>query len=112
MALMSDNEFDAMSLAYNITKFVDVDYLPVLTLQSMTVVCKYDGVINLAKLSTQIPNIFELELFPVLTITKYKPISVTVFSTGSITICGVKDFERVDSILNEISPLLALSTIP
>jgi TATA-box binding protein (TBP) (component of TFIID and TFIIIB) len=66
----------------------------------------FDKSIDLYKLSSLIKSNLELELFPVLTITKYKPVSVNVFATGSIILCGIKHVDFCNNILNEIKEVL------
>ena len=45
---------------------------------------------------------YEPELFPAVLIRKYKPLSVNVFSTGKIMICGVRDMDLVHNIMKEL----------
>jgi TATA-box binding protein (TBP) (component of TFIID and TFIIIB) len=106
MGYKSDDVWDASSVVYKYTSTIDKEYFPLLELQSMTVKAKFDKPLDLHKLSTLIKSNLELELFPVLTITKYKPVTVNVFTTGAIVMCGIKNVEFCDSILNEIQPFL------
>ena len=106
MGFKTDDEWEASLVVYKYTKSINKNHVPILTLQSMTVKSKFDKPVDLNKLSTLIKSQLELELFPVLTITHFKPITVNVFSTGSIIICGVKDIEKSNTILNDIEKLL------
>ena len=107
MGFKSDDDIEAMCVFSKYFK----DFIPEeLVLQSMTVKAKFQNGVNLHKLSELVPCVFELELFPTLTITKYKPVKVNVFSTGSIIICGIKDFSFSNTILNELYPLLCECT--
>ena len=62
------------------------------------------NLIQLHKLITQ--SVLELEIFPALQIRKYKPISVNVFTTGNVILCGVKKVDDVDHIINELTPFI------
>ena len=106
MGFKTDDEWEASLVVYKYTKSINKNHVPILTLQSMTVKSKFDKPVDLNKLSTLIKSQLELQLLPVLTITHFKPITVNVFSTGSIIICGVKDIEKPNTILNEIENLL------
>src|SRR5271156_2452806 len=92
-----NNELDAIFLAYTYLLALDetCDLPPIYT-QSMTVKVAFNNVtvINLTKFArecTSLPLQYEPELFPTVLLKKYKPISVNVFSTGKIMICGVRD---------------------
>ena len=90
----------ATFLAYKYTMMLDDDcnFQPVYT-QSMTVKVVYNKWINLNKFAlecTVSPLQYERELFPAVLLKKYKPVSVNVFSSGKIIMCGVRDIEQVD----------------
>ena len=106
MGCKSDDVWEASIMVYKYTKTIDKDYFPILTLQSITMKAKFDKNVDLHKMSSLIKSQLELELFPVLTITKYKPVSVNVFATGAIIICGLKNLEFSNFILNELQQLL------
>ena len=112
MGFKTEDDLEATCVVYKYTKFIDPEYIPSLVLQSMTVKSHFGKCINLHKLSQLIESRLELELFPCLTIRKYKPVSVNVFATGSIIMCGIKDIEFSKSILSELKPLMTLCIIP
>jgi TATA-box binding protein (TBP) (component of TFIID and TFIIIB) len=76
------------------------------TLQTMTVKLKLLGPINLHSLSNLVDSRLDLELFPALSLQKYKPVSVNVFASGSVMICGVKDLDIVSVIEHDLKLLL------
>ena len=107
MGFKSDNDFDAYLLVNKYTRLLNINYLPSLILQSITVKAKFGHCLNLHLLSDLVKeSILELELFPALTIYKYKPIKVNVFASGTIIMCGIKDFSFSNVILKELEPLL------
>lgn len=110
MGCKNDDDYEALCVLYKFTKLIDKGQLPCLILQSMTVKAKYPFHINLYKLSDLIESFLELELFPALTITKYKPVKVNVFATGNIIMCGIRDFDFSKTILQELEPLLCKCT--
>src|SRR5271156_4204195 len=103
-----NDELDAMFLAYTYLLTLDetCDLPPIYT-QSMTVKVAFNNVtiINLTKFARECTSLalqYEPELFPAVLLKKYKPISVNVFSTGKIMICGVRDIQQVHDIIHEI----------
>ena len=76
-------------------------HLPALTLQSYTL--KYDlGFrVNLKKLSVVegLSCVYEPELFPALRLKDFKPLSVNIFTTGKVMVCGVRDPEEMRFII-------------
>ena len=103
-----NDELDAMFLAYTYLMTLDetCNFPPVYA-QSMTVKVAFNNItgINLIKYSsecTSLPLQYEPELFPAVLLKKYKPISVNVFSTGKIMMCGVRDIQQVHNIMQEI----------
>src|SRR3981189_1739620 len=76
--------------------------------QSSTVRVLFHKKIHLQKLAQVISNTssslmhYEPENFPAVLIRKYKPLSVNVFSTGKIMICGVRDMDQVHNIMKEL----------
>lgn len=100
------DELDATFLAYKYTMMLDDDcnFQPVYS-QSMTIRVVYNVRINLNKFareSTTLPLQYEPELFPAVLLKKYKPISVNVFSSGKIIMCGVRDIQQVDDIMQDL----------
>jgi TATA-box binding protein (TBP) (component of TFIID and TFIIIB) len=107
------DELEATFLAYKYTMMIDDDYnfQPVYS-QSMTVKVVVSNKINLQAFvdvcsSSLIPFQYETELFPAVLIRTYKPISVNVFSSGKIIMCGVRDIQQVHDIIHELMPYLA-----
>jgi len=96
------DELDATFKVYELFAKLNFEFPPI-TLQTMTVKLKFNPV-NLYSLSALIKSQLNLEIFPALMITKYKPVSVNVFASGAVMICGVKDL----SIVNEIEQDLKL----
>ena len=78
---------------------------PAIKLQTMTVKFRITPV-NLYVLSKLIESQLELEIFPALLIKKYKPISVNVFASGAVVICGVKDLDIVNVIKKDLELLI------
>jgi TATA-box binding protein (TBP) (component of TFIID and TFIIIB) len=102
-----NDDLDATFLAYKYIELIAPYDSPVLHLQSMTVRAIFGHRLNLTQLQKLItPSQLELELFPALLIRKYKPISVNVFTTGKIIMCGIKNMNDIDHILKELDPLL------
>jgi TATA-box binding protein (TBP) (component of TFIID and TFIIIB) len=101
------DELEATFLAYKYTMMLDGDdcnFQPVYS-QSMTVRVAYNSKINLNKFvceSRILPLQYEPELFPAVLLKKYKPISVNVFSSGKIIMCGVRNVEQVDDIMQDL----------
>lgn len=100
------DELDATFLAYKYTMMLDDDcnFQPVYS-QSMSIRVVYNVRINLNKFareSTTLPLQYEPELFPAVLLKKYKPISVNVFSSGKIIMCGVRDIQQVDDIMQDL----------
>src|SRR5271154_6373584 len=79
---------------------------PELELQTSTVVYAYPYRILLDKLSLLIKCHFDLENFPAVQITKYKPIHVNVFASGKVIICGIKDMSDAKLIETELDNIV------
>ena len=100
------DELEATFLAYKYTSMLDDDdnFQPVYS-QSMTVRVVFNSKINLIKFvreSKILPLQYQPELFPAVLLKKFKPISVNVFSSGKIIMCGVRDIQQVDYIMQEL----------
>ena len=54
---------------------------------------------NLAKVAEIVPCVYEPELLPALRLREYKPISVNIFNTGKVIVCGLRDPEEMYIIL-------------
>ena len=104
-----NDDLDATFLAYKYTTLIPPYKNPEILLQSMTVKVLFGHCLNLVQLQILItPSILELEIFPALQIQKYKPISVNIFTTGNVILCGVKKMDDVDYIINKLTPLIHL----
>jgi len=88
--------FDAL---FSTQKYIK--HVPVLKIQSMTAKMKLDYEINVYKLAEKVKSFYEPELFPAVTITKYRPAIVNVFKSGVIIVCGVKKLALLDTIAKE-----------
>ena len=95
---------DAVEASFLAFKYVD-DF-PEIYSQSYTCTAKLGFPVNLYKLSQCHNTKFYPELFGAVRMTKYNPVSVNVFSTGSIVACGLKEPEHMHVILNELSNLI------
>ena len=105
MGCKTDDDIEAVGIAYKY-----FGHVPELILQSMTIKSQFHSRINLHKLSERIESQLELELFPALTITKYKPVKINVFACGTLIMCGIRDFQFSNLILQELFPLLCECT--
>jgi TATA-box binding protein (TBP) (component of TFIID and TFIIIB) len=102
------DDFDATLLAYKYTAIVSPYETPEIFLQSMTVKVSTGRRLHLLNLQKLIsPAVLELEIFPALLIQKFKPVSVNIFSSGNIILCGIKKMEDVDDIMSELAPILS-----
>ena len=104
------DELDATLLAYKYVAMIDKsdNNFPLLFAQSSTVCILYHTKIHLQSLAHILSDTsshlfhYEPEIFPAVLIRKFKPLSVNVFSTGKIIICGVKDIEQVHYIMKDL----------
>lgn len=99
------DELDATLKVYGIFSKMGFDQFPPITVQTMTVKLKLKPV-NLHVLSNLIKSNLNLEIFPALQITKYKPVSVNVFASGAVVICGVKTLDVVNEIEHDLKLIL------
>ena len=100
-----DEDYAYLMMALTCEKFTSE--IPDLELQTMTVLVTLSAEqINLYKLHKLIPSTYEFELFPGLRIIKYNPLCVNVFSTGKMLICGLKTFEKMYIIINELTQII------
>lgn len=105
-----NDELDATFLAYKYVTMIDksTDDFQLVFSQSSTLRVLFHKKIHLQKLVQVISNSssslmhYEPEIFPAVLIRKYKPLSVNVFSTGKIMICGVRDMDQVHNIMKEL----------
>ena len=99
---------DAESVIVNILGVISQfsEVIPLVTLQTMTGVFKYNRKIHLQKLTTMTECLLDLENFPAVQIRKFKPIHVNVFSTGCVTICGLKTREHANVIKDFLDTII------
>ena len=67
------------------------DVVPDITLQTMTASYNYNRKILLNKMAQEENVSYTAEFFPAIHIKNFKPIHINVFSSGHVTVCGVKD---------------------
>ena len=99
---------DAIDAAFLALKYIceiDKDDIPEIYSQSYTCTYKLPFNVNLHKMSQCANTMYNPELFGAIRMTKYNPVSVNVFSTGSIVACGLKEPEDMRVIIQEISNL-------
>src|SRR5258708_35536444 len=102
------DELDATILAYSYTSKINNQKFPSIVLQSFTARCHLGFAINLSNVAKSNNVIYEPELFPALRVRSFNPISVNVFSTGSVIICGIRESNVVYYILNQLRELCHL----
>lgn len=96
---------EASLLAYKYTSLIDNKDYPVLCSQTCTSIAKLGYSVNLYKLSECKNTLFIPELFAACRMTSYNPVSVNIFSTGSVVACGLKEPEDMIIILNDIDKI-------
>jgi TATA-box binding protein (TBP) (component of TFIID and TFIIIB) len=96
------DELEATFLAYKYIEKISSDDYPEISVQSHTSVAKLGRRVDLIKLSNHKSNIYNPELFAAVRVTKYDPISVNVFSTGSVVVCGLKEPDYIHDIVNDL----------
>jgi TATA-box binding protein (TBP) (component of TFIID and TFIIIB) len=103
-------DVDSLAMHFNVFNVADLfDFIPDIVFQTMTATCKFPNPINLNKLSYLHPisTRYNPELFPACQVLTYKPVSVNVFASGKVTICGLKDIELArDVIIRDLRELL------
>jgi len=97
---------EATCLALKYCCDIDNDDIPEIYSQSYTSTYKLDYNVNPSKLSHCKYTLYTPELFTALRITRYNPVSVNVFSTGSIVACGLKEPEDMYIIIKELDELI------
>src|SRR5277367_150773 len=97
---------DASFLAFKYTDLIDINDIPELYSQSYTSVVKLGYEINLDKLAECSQTLYIPELFAAVRITKYNPVSINVFRTGSVVACGLKEPEHIHDILSNYLKVL------
>jgi TATA-box binding protein (TBP) (component of TFIID and TFIIIB) len=96
---------DASFLAFKYIMKIGEDDIPDIQSQSYTSHAHLGYSVNIYKLSKCDGTIYEANLFCAIRMTKYNPVSVNVFSTGSIVFCGLREAEDIHIILNEVDAL-------
>ena len=107
------DELDAAFLALKYTLQIDNEHFPQIQSQSYTSRVKLGYQVNLNKLVEQQQQqqqqiLYEPELFCAVRMVKYKPLSVNVFSTGAIVVCGLREPEDIYDIVSDINDLCKL----
>jgi len=100
------DELDAAFLAYKYIEQIVGDDFPNIFVQSYTSVAKLGCTVDLIKLSLCKDTLYNPELFAAVQMTKYKPASVNVFSTGSVVVCGLREPDYMHIIVNDILLLI------
>jgi TATA-box binding protein (TBP) (component of TFIID and TFIIIB) len=76
------------------------NYLPDIIFQTMTATCQFPSIVNLNNFAnTSFVTRYNPELFPAVQVLNYKPISVNVFASGKVTICGLKDLDFAQQVI-------------
>jgi len=99
------DELDATFLAYKYIEQLTDDY-PDIVIQSYTSVAKLGHSVDLNKLATCNDTLYEPEIFAAVRMSKYKPISVNVFHTGSVVVCGLKRPDHIFDILADLKSII------
>jgi TATA-box binding protein (TBP) (component of TFIID and TFIIIB) len=99
------DELDATFLAYKYIEQLTDDY-PDIIIQSYTSVAKLGHNVDLNKLSACKDTKYEPEIFAAVRMSKYKPISVNVFHTGSVVVCGLKRADDIFDILTDLKSII------
>ena len=111
MGCIDELEASFMPFAYlQKIKRRPMNKFPLITLQSYTLKCNLGFKVDLPKLSAalltaEVPYVYEPELFPALLLKKYKPISMNIFSTGTVMVCGIKNYDEMYTILPQLKQL-------
>jgi TATA-box binding protein (TBP) (component of TFIID and TFIIIB) len=106
------DELEATFLTYKYTTLIDQEEYPTIFFQSMTVKVTLNNAINLDILKNLIPESqYEPELFPAVLVRQFKPISVNIFSTGKIMICGIKELETISTIMHDLNNQLIAAAV-
>jgi len=92
------DELEASFLAFSYLPSPSTSF-PSITLQSYTLKCEIGFRVNLEKMSLCVPCVYEPEFFPALRLKEYKPVSVNIFTTGKVMVCGLRDPEEMYIIL-------------
>jgi TATA-box binding protein (TBP) (component of TFIID and TFIIIB) len=97
------DELDATFLVYKYTTLIHDAEFPPLTLQSYTMKLHLGFRVALGKMAAALEGVvYEPELFPSLRLREYNPASISVFTTGKIMVCGLRDANDIYDILNKL----------
>ena len=83
---------------------------PAVTVQSYTLKYNLGFYIHLLKMSdalmiAEVPFACDFELFPAIRLKEFKPVSVNVFNTGKVMICGLRNPDDIYSIIPRLKEL-------
>src|SRR5277367_3330978 len=100
------DELEAAFLAYKYIKQIASDEYPDISVQSYTSIAKLGLEINLDKLCNCADTLYNSELFAAVQMTRYPPVSVNVFRTGSVVACGLREPEHIYDILSDLKSII------
>ena len=93
------DELDMHFNIFSVSVLFD-NYLPDILFQTMTATCQFPSIVNLNNFEiTSFVTRYNPELFPAVQVLNYKPISVNVFASGKVTICGLKDLDFAQQVI-------------
>ena len=97
------DELEATFLVYTYIALISDDEFPPITIQSYTSKSYMGFRVSLGKMAAALEGVmYEPELFPALRIKGYNPLSVNVFTTGKVIVCGLRDADEMYDILSEL----------
>ena len=99
------DDLDTLFYIYQIIEQFS-DCIPEVTLQTMTACHSYGRRILLEKLAQEPDASYTAEHFPAVQIRRFKPIHINIFSSGKITLTGVKDVNMLTVIEHYLDKLL------
>ena len=97
------DELEATFLVYTYTTLISNSEFPPISLQSYTSNSHLGFRVSLYKIAAAVEGaVYEPELFPALRIREYNPVSVNVFTTGKVIVCGLRNAEQMCDILSKL----------
>jgi len=103
------DDVEAALLAYKYISLIDDTDFPQVIAQTYTSRLHVGFKVILSDLSKHtLQVLYEPELFPAARMCKYKPLSVNIFYSGAIVICGLREPDDIYSIINELITLCTL----
>jgi TATA-box binding protein (TBP) (component of TFIID and TFIIIB) len=103
------DDVEATLLAYKYINEIDDNDFPEVIAQTYTSRLHVGFNVILANLSKHTSQVlYEPELFPAARMCKYKPLSVNVFYSGAIVICGLREPHDIYTILDDIISICTL----